>query len=99
MTDVRNAPEWLVHAGTRFWAYLRFPDCVASVRLRKRKREGEVDFSLGENIFSRSCKADLGGLAVKRGGGGHKSAAGFSCAAEVADSVLAEVIKELNESC
>ncbi len=97
VTDVRNAPDWVVNSGLRFQAYLTHPECGVSLRVRNSKREGQVDISLGENIFSRTNRTDLGAIARRHGGGGHKAAAGFSVDGLVADAVLAELIKELND--
>ncbi len=95
--DGRELPAEFSGGGTKFLSYLLHPQCIASVKIRKGRLEGNTDFSMGENIFfPERGKLDLGAIARKHGGGGHRAAAGFRVPEALADSILAEVVAEIN---
>lgn len=93
--DFRNAPDWVKRSGGRFLVYLQQPGCVASLRVRV-TRADNADFSIGENIFSRKLKTNLGKIAGEFGGGGHFSAAGFQIKQWEADAAIARVAAKIN---
>jgi hypothetical protein len=47
------------------------------------------------SIFNRTCQSDLGELAVRHGGGGHRRAASTPLPVEQADLKIEEIIAEL----
>ncbi|OIO25458.1 hypothetical protein AUJ14_04305 [Candidatus Micrarchaeota archaeon CG1_02_55_22] len=96
VVDLRNAPGWLASASSRWYPYLAFPNCRASLRIKPSKREGFVDVSVGENIFKRDLGKDAGAIMKRFGGGGHAAAAGCKLEAGKADAAIAEILAELN---
>jgi hypothetical protein len=92
ITDFRVLES--VPMGNRFLVYAVFPQVNVSVRLQwEAKREG-FHMSLGHSIFRRTCRTDLGELAARHGGGGHRGAASIPLS-EDADYQLAMVVAEL----
>ena len=97
ITDFRSfniAPK-----GNRFLIYSIFPESIVSVKIRFDKDNKEkVILSLGQNIFNRKCKINLGTLAAKYDGGGHQGAG--SCSFHINDSEkkIAEIIEILKKN-
>ena len=53
-------------------------------------------FATGKSIFDRSCYTNVGELMLQYGGGGHAAAGTCQIDNEKADTVLAELIAEIN---
>lgn len=95
VVDYRSRPELGKGSAGRFLVYLQHPECVASVRVRLSKA-GNVDIGVGQNIFSRSLKTDLGGLCAEFGGGGHEGAAGCQVSEQDAEKALEKIVARIN---
>ena len=95
IVDYRKASAGAKNWGGRFLVYLQNPDCVASIRVRLSKA-GNVDIGIGQNIFFRSMKTDLGALCAEFGGGGHHAAAGCSVREEDAEATLRKMVERIN---
>jgi hypothetical protein len=73
ITDFRALERTPV--GNRFLVYALFPRANVSVRLHWGPNRQFPMLVLGHSIFNRSCKTNVGELAARYGGGGHRGAA------------------------
>jgi hypothetical protein len=60
--------------GNRFLVYALFPEANVSVRLHWGPNRAFPMLLLGHSIFNRTCKTNVGELAARYGGGGHRGA-------------------------
>ena len=67
--DLENPP-----VGNRFLVYALFPEVNVSVRLHWGPNRTFPMLLLGHSIFNRTCKTNVGELAARYGGGGHRGA-------------------------
>jgi len=67
--DLRDRDEIL--SGNRFVEYVLYPEQNVSVRVIWGKMKQNVVFTVGYSIINRTCKADIGSLMLRYGGGGH----------------------------
>ena len=95
VTDFR--PLDRVPVGNRFLIYALFPDVNVSVRVHWGPNRSFAVAALGHSIFKRTCTVDVGQLAARFGGGGHRGAASVPLAADKADELLAEIVAELKK--
>ena len=72
VTDFR--PLERIPVGNRFLVYAMFPRANVSVRLHWGPNREHPMLVLGHSIFNRSCKTNVGELAARYGGGGHRGA-------------------------
>jgi len=93
VTDLRGVEPLPV--GNRFLVYVLFPEVNVSVRVHWGPGRRFVVAALGHSIFNRTCKADLGELASRYGGGGHRGAASTPLPVELADQRLEAIVAEL----
>lgn len=93
VTDLRDVDP--VPVGNRFLVYAVFPDVNVSVRVHWGPGRRFVVAALGHSIFNRTCRTDLGDLAARHGGGGHRRAASTPLPVGDADRALAEIVAEL----
>ncbi|MGB5888909.1 MAG: exopolyphosphatase, partial [Thermoanaerobaculia bacterium] len=63
-------------------------------RVQWRKDMGVQMLTLGHSIINRTCKTDVGELAARYGGGGHRGAGGLPLK-EDPDKTIAEIVAEL----
>jgi hypothetical protein len=94
VTDLRGVKE--VPAGNRFLIYTLYLDANVELRIFPGIL-GNTIVAVGDNIFNRTNKVNLGKLMAKYGGGGHKGAATCQIADEDADFKIAEIIRVLKE--
>ena len=73
VTDFRGVEPTPV--GNRFLVYALFPEPNVSVRLHWGPRREFPMMLIGHSIFNRSCRTNVGELAARYGGGGHRGAA------------------------
>lgn len=73
ITDFRSLDE--VPVGNRFLVYTLFLQANVSVRLQWGPGRKHPMLTLGHSIFNRTCKTNVGELAARYGGGGHRGAA------------------------
>jgi hypothetical protein len=93
VTDFRPLDE--VPVGNRFLVYAVFPAANVSIRLHWGPRRETVVAVVGHSIFDRSCPTDVGDLAARFGGGGHRGAGSIPLEPENADGVVDVLINEL----
>jgi nanoRNase/pAp phosphatase (c-di-AMP/oligoRNAs hydrolase) len=88
--------EDVIHAGNRFVVYALYPDCRVSVHVLWGKQRQNTVIAVGKSILNRSSTADIGGLMLSYGGGGHANAGTCQVPHEDADGVVAELVGHLN---
>jgi nanoRNase/pAp phosphatase (c-di-AMP/oligoRNAs hydrolase) len=94
VTDFRETRT--LPAGNRFLVYTLYPAANVEVRLFPGVLDNTV-VAVGHSIFNRTCKVNVGQLMVKYGGGGHFGAGTCQIPTDVADTKIAEIIKELGK--
>lgn len=95
ITDFRPLQD--VPIGNRFLVYAVFPEANVSVRLHWGPRRRTVVAVIGHSIFNRTCTTDVGDLAARFGGGGHRGAASIPLDPTTADEVVREIVNELRK--
>lgn len=92
ITDFRD----LDHApiGNRFLVYALYPEINVSVRIHWGPNRGFPMLLLGHSIFRRTCRTNVGELAARYGGGGHRGAASIPLISEP-DQQIAMIVAEL----
>ena len=96
VVDLRG--EDVIRAGNRFMVYALFPEARVSVHLIPGKEGRNTVLAVGRSIIDRSSTSDIGAAMLRHGGGGHRAAGTCQVAHEVADEVLADVIREVGSS-
>jgi hypothetical protein len=94
VTDFRETRT--LPAGNRFLVYTLYPAANVEVRLFPGVLDNTV-VAVGHSIFNRTCKVNIGQLMAKYGGGGHFGAGTCQIPTDVADTKIAEIIKELGK--
>ena len=94
IVDLR--PEAVIHAGNRFAVYALHPDCTASAHVLWGKQRQNTVIAVGKSIINRTSTADIGGLMLSYGGGGHANAGTCQVPHDDADRVVEEIIGHLN---
>jgi hypothetical protein len=92
ITDFRNLEHPPI--GNRFLVYALFPDVNVSMRLHWGPGRAYPMLLLGHSIFNRTCKTNVGELAARYGGGGHRGAGSVPLQAD-ADQHIQMVLAEL----
>ncbi|MHB2018393.1 MAG: DHH family phosphoesterase [Candidatus Xenobia bacterium] len=92
--DLRN--EEVIFAGNRFVIYALFPQCNISIHVLWGLKKQNTVFATGKSIFDRSSKTNIGELMLKYGGGGHEAAGTCQIENDKAESVLGELIRQIN---
>jgi nanoRNase/pAp phosphatase (c-di-AMP/oligoRNAs hydrolase) len=98
--DLRNTEE--IYTGNRFRLYSLYPEQNISIRVMWGFQKQNIVMTCGHSIINRSSNTDVGSLMLKHGGGGHYRVGTCQVPAEVADTVLKELIETMNtdgESC
>ncbi|WP_417579846.1 exopolyphosphatase [Nitrincola sp.] len=93
--DLRN--EEIIYAGNRFMIYALFPQCNISIHVLWGLKQQNTVFATGKSIFDRSSKTNVGELMLKYGGGGHQAAGTCQVANDQAETVLNELIVQINQ--
>jgi len=94
VTDFRPLKQAPV--ANRFLVYAVFPTVNVSMRVHWGPAKEFVVAVLGHSIFNRGCNTDLGELAKRYGGGGHRGAASIPLLLPLeADDKVKEIVAEL----
>ncbi len=93
VTDLRQEDE-LVPVN-RFLVYALYPDSKVSVRIEN-AGDGQVRIAAGKSVLDRTAKANLGGLMLELGGGGHAGAGACRVGADAADAAIAKLVQGIN---
>lgn len=94
--DLRGKKD--IPGGNRFLEYTIFPEQNISVRLVDGKNNAFVMISIGHSIMNKTSKVNVGSLALKYGGGGHKKVGTCQVDPKKADQVLAEILEAINKA-
>ncbi len=94
VVELRN--EETICAGNRFVVYALFPQCNISMHVMWGVRRQNTVFAIGKSIFDRTSKTNIGELALKYGGGGHEAAGTCQVDNDRAETVKAELIRQIN---
>jgi len=92
VTDFRGLDHSPV--GNRFLVYALFPEANVSVRIHWGPARAHQMVLLGHSIFNRTCKTNVGDLAARYGGGGHRGAGSIPLKSE-ANEQIAMILAEL----
>jgi hypothetical protein len=95
VTDFRELDHTPI--GNRFLVYALFPEVNVSARVHWGPNRTFPMLLLGHSIFRRTCKTNVGELAARYGGGGHKGAGSIPLMADP-DQQIAMVIGELKSN-
>ena len=90
--------EETIYSGNRFLIYGLFPKQNVDVRIMWWKNKQNVVFACGHSILNRTCKANIGELMLKFGGGGHRKVGTCQVDAANYEESLEEIIKILRKS-
>lgn len=94
ITDFRNLER--VPVGNRFLVFALFPQINVAMRIQRDAGQSQVMVTLGHSIVNRSSTVNLGELAARYGGGGHRGAASIRLAGD-ADAQLRNIVADLRE--
>jgi nanoRNase/pAp phosphatase (c-di-AMP/oligoRNAs hydrolase) len=92
ITDFRDLDHTPV--GNRFLVYALFPEVNVSARVHWGPNRSFPMLLLGHSIFRRTCKTNVGELASRYGGGGHRGAGSIPLQDEP-DQQIQMVVREL----
>ncbi|HYG65033.1 MAG TPA: exopolyphosphatase [Thermoanaerobaculia bacterium] len=92
ITDFRDLDHTPV--GNRFLVYALFPEVNVSARVHWGPNRSFPMLLLGHSIFRRTCKTNVGELASRYGGGGHRGAGSIPLLDEP-DQQIQMVVREL----
>jgi hypothetical protein len=86
ITDFRTLDQLPI--GNRFLIYAIYPEVNVSVRLQWGPQKRFPMMTLGHSIFNRTCRTDVGELAARYGGGGHRGAGSIPLMDEPEQQIL-----------
>ncbi|MBF0349254.1 MAG: exopolyphosphatase [Magnetococcales bacterium] len=91
--DLRQ--EESIWAGNRFMIYALFPECNISIHVLWGFQKQNTVFAIGKSIIKRDSNTNVGELALKYGGGGHRNAGTCQIDNDKANDVLKELIDSI----
>lgn len=83
-----------VPVGNRFLVFALFPRINVGVRLQWGPKRDFAMLTLGHSIINRTCRTNVGELAARYGGGGHRGAASIKLTDD-ADALIEMIVGEL----
>jgi hypothetical protein len=83
-----------VPVGNRFLVFALFPRVNVGVRLQWGPKRQYAMLTLGHSIINRTCRTNVGELAARYGGGGHRGAASIKLTDD-ADPLIEMIVGEL----
>jgi oligoribonuclease NrnB/cAMP/cGMP phosphodiesterase (DHH superfamily) len=92
--DLRNCRA--IPVGNRFLEYVLYPEQNISIRIVDGKNNEFAMVSVGHSIINPSSAVNVGALALKYGGGGHKRVGTCQVSYEDADRVVVEMLDVIN---
>ena len=94
LTDFRALDP--VPVGNRFLVFALFPQGNVEARAQNREGRRHPMLTLGASIVNRTCGTNLGELAARFGGGGHRGAASVELTGDQ-DEQISRIVAELSE--
>ena len=92
--DLRN--EETIFATNRFMIYALFPQAKVSIHIMWGLQKQNTVFATGKSILDRSSRVNIGELMLKYGGGGHHAAGTCQVDNAKADTLLQEIVAQIN---
>jgi nanoRNase/pAp phosphatase (c-di-AMP/oligoRNAs hydrolase) len=93
LRDCENIP-----VGNRFMEYVLYPEQNISMRIADGKNKAFAMIGIGHSIINPTSSIDVGSLALKYGGGGHKRVGTCQVEYKDADRVVNEMLAVINAS-
>lgn len=79
--------------GNRFLVYSLFPEALVAVKIRYAVEDRQkVIISVGQSIFNRTCRVNVGRMLADFGGGGHAGAGATAIHKDQADTYIPNII-------
>jgi hypothetical protein len=91
ITDFRHLGP--VPGGNRFLVYSLFPETVVNMKLFYEK--GKTVVKIGHSIINNNCQVNVGELAARYGGGGHRGAGACRLDSAHAEKKISEILRIL----
>lgn len=85
-----------IPVGNRFMEYVLYPEQNISLRLVDGRENAFTMISIGHSIINRTSQVDVGSLALKYGGGGHRQVGTCQVKRAEADQVLKDLLQTIN---
>jgi len=95
VTDLRGVDK--IYTGNRFIIYSLFPEQNVSAWVVDGRDKKNCPIAIGYSILNRTCKADVGALCLKHGGGGHVQVGTCQVSYEDYDRVIKEIVEALKD--
>ena len=76
--------------------YAMYPECNISIHVLWGLKQQNTVYAIGKSIIDRGSKTNIGELCLKYGGGGHEKAGTCQIDNDKANSVLNELIEQIN---
>jgi len=95
LVEVDLRGEETIYAGNRFVIYALYPACNISMHVMWGREKKNIVFAIGKSIQNRTSQTHVGNLALKYGGGGHDAAGTCQVDTDRAESVRAELIRQI----
>ncbi len=92
--DLRDTQE--IYTGNRFMLYSLYPEQNISIQVMWGFQKQNIVMTCGHSIVNRTSNTNVGSLMLKHGGGGHPRVGTCQVPVEVADTVLEELIAQMN---
>jgi len=92
--DLRDTEE--IYTGNRFMLYSLYPEQNISIQVMWGFQKQNIVMTCGHSIINRTSNTNVGSLMLKNGGGGHPRVGTCQVPVAVADSVLEELIAQMN---
>jgi nanoRNase/pAp phosphatase (c-di-AMP/oligoRNAs hydrolase) len=89
--------EESIWATNRFMIYALYPQCNISIHALWGVQKQNTVFATGKSILDRSSKTNVGELMLQYGGGGHNAAGTCQVDNDKAQTVLAELVQQINQ--
>jgi nanoRNase/pAp phosphatase (c-di-AMP/oligoRNAs hydrolase) len=92
--DLRNQEE--IYTGNRFVLYSLYPEQNISIQVIWGLQKQNIVMTCVHSIINKTAKTDIGSLMLKHGGGGHKRVGTCQVPVDDAETVLSELISQMN---
>lgn len=93
--DLRH--EEVIYPTNRFVIYALYPQSNISIHVMWGLNKQNIVFAVGKSILNRTSKTNVGELMLKYGGGGHLNAGTCQVPVEQYETVLNELITQINK--
>jgi len=95
VTDLRGVEP--IYTGNRFLVYSLYPEQNVSAWVVDGREKKNCPIAIGHSILNRTCKADVGALCLKYGGGGHFQVGTCQVDYNEYETLIKEIVAALKE--